>query len=58
MRLNILLSVGNLFLKLGDKMKNYLKTTAGILLSATMVTAPHADVTMESCKDLLDRLNL
>jgi branched-chain amino acid transport system substrate-binding protein len=46
MRLNILLSVGNLFLKLGDKMKNYLKTTAGILLSATMVTAPHADVTI------------
>ena len=27
-------------------MKNYLKTTAGILLSATMVTAPHADVTI------------
>jgi branched-chain amino acid transport system substrate-binding protein len=33
------LSVGNLFLKLGDKMKSYLKTTAGFVLSATMATA-------------------
>jgi len=39
MRLNDLLSVGNLFLKLGDKMKSYLKTTAGFVLSATMATA-------------------
>jgi branched-chain amino acid transport system substrate-binding protein len=31
--------VGNLFLKLGDKMKSYLKTTAGFVLSATMATA-------------------
>jgi branched-chain amino acid transport system substrate-binding protein len=40
------LSVGNLFLKLGDKMKSYLKTTAGVILSATMATASHADVTV------------
>ena len=46
MRFNVLLGVGTLFYILGDKMKNYLKTTAGILLSATMVTAPHADVTI------------
>ena len=41
MRLNDLLSVGNLFLKLGDKMKSYLKTTAGFVLSATMATASY-----------------
>jgi branched-chain amino acid transport system substrate-binding protein len=39
MRLNDLLSVGNLFLKLGDKMKSLIKTTAGLVLSATMATA-------------------
>jgi branched-chain amino acid transport system substrate-binding protein len=39
--LNQLLSIGNLFFKLGDKMKSYLKTTAGVILSATMATASY-----------------
>ena len=44
--LNNLLSVGILFYILGDEMKGYLKTTAGFVLSATMASVSHADVTI------------
>jgi len=65
MRLNDLLSVGNLFLKLGDKMKSYLKTTAGFVLSATMATASFGATVnvvllsmLVNFKDLQDHSNL